>query len=104
MGDTINLPVITLRSNVPVTNSRDVAAFFGKRHTNVLRAIDEMECSAEFSRLNFEPCPVPHPTIPGRVDRTIDMTKDGFVFLVMGFTGRKAAAFKEAYIGRYNEM
>jgi hypothetical protein len=38
------------------------------------------------------------------VDRTIDMTKDGFTFLVMGFTGRKAASFKEAYIARFNEM
>ncbi|WP_395842570.1 Rha family transcriptional regulator, partial [Edwardsiella tarda] len=27
-----------------------------------------------------------------------EMTKDGFVFLVMGFTGKRAAAFKEAYI------
>jgi hypothetical protein len=32
------------------------------------------------------------------------MTKDGFVFLVMGFTGKKAAAFKEAYIAEFNRM
>ena len=32
------------------------------------------------------------------------MTKDGFTFLVMGYTGKKAAAFKEAYIKRFNEM
>ncbi len=33
-----------------------------------------------------------------------EMTKDGFVFLVMGFTGKKAAAFKEAYIAEFNRM
>lgn len=32
------------------------------------------------------------------------MTKDGFVFLIMGFTGKKAAAFKEAYIAEFNRM
>jgi hypothetical protein len=32
------------------------------------------------------------------------MTKDGFIFLVMGYTGKKAAVFKEAYITRFNQM
>lgn len=32
------------------------------------------------------------------------MTKDGFVFLVMGFTGKKAAQFKEAYISEFNRI
>lgn len=34
----------------------------------------------------------------------IEMTKDGFVFLVMGFTGKQAAKFKEDYIGEFNRM
>ncbi|HCM1919319.1 TPA: Rha family transcriptional regulator, partial [Salmonella enterica subsp. salamae serovar 28:r:e,n,z15] len=29
---------------------------------------------------------------------------NGFVFLVMGFTGKKAAAFKEAYIAEFDRM
>ena len=33
-----------------------------------------------------------------------NMTRDGFVFLVMGYRGKKAASFKEAYIKRFNEM
>lgn len=32
------------------------------------------------------------------------MTKDGFTFLVMGYRGKKAAAFKESYIQRFNDM
>lgn len=32
------------------------------------------------------------------------MTKDGFTFLVMGYRGKKAAKFKEAYIQRFNAM
>jgi len=32
------------------------------------------------------------------------MTKDGFAFLVMGFTGGRAGTFKERYIEAYNSM
>jgi len=32
------------------------------------------------------------------------MTKDGFVFLVMGYRGVKAAQFKETYIEAFNKM
>jgi Rha family phage regulatory protein len=96
------LGAFTLKSNVPVTNSRDVAAFFGKRHADILRALDALDCSPEFNERNF--ASVDYLDGKGERRRSIDMTKDGFVFLVMGFTGRKAAAFKEAYIARFNEM
>ena len=85
-------------------NSRDVAAFFARLHKNVLQSIQNLECSPEFARLNFQPWEVPHPTIKGRKDTSFNMTKDGFTFLVMGFKGREAARFKEAYIKRFNEM
>jgi Rha family phage regulatory protein len=61
-----------------------------------------MECSEEFTQLNFQSSAYTDAT--GRTLRSIDMTKDGLVFLIMGFTGRKAAAFKEAYIARFNAM
>ena len=32
------------------------------------------------------------------------MTRDGFAFLAMGFTGKKAAHWKEAYINAFNAM
>ena len=32
------------------------------------------------------------------------MTRDGFVFLAMGYRGKKAARFKEEYIKRFNQM
>ena len=32
------------------------------------------------------------------------MSKDGFTFLAMGFTGTKAARFKEAYIAQFNAI
>jgi len=83
-------------------NNRDVAALFKKRHANVLQAIDRLECSPKFNELNFQS--VEYRDGKGEARRSINMTKDGFVFLVMGFTGKDAARFKEAYITRFNEM
>ncbi len=36
--------------------------------------------------------------------RHFDMTKDGFVFLVMGFKGSKTDEFKRRYIDEFNRM
>ncbi|UGA37939.1 Rha family transcriptional regulator [Chromobacterium haemolyticum] len=85
-----------------VTDSRRVAKAFKKQHKNVLRAYDAMECSAEFRRRNFEPRD--YYDERGKKWRLIEMTKDGFMFLAMGFTGKEAAALKEAFISAFNLM
>lgn len=83
-------------------DSRDVAAYFRKRHADVLRAIRDLQCSDEFRRCNF--ASFNFNDLPGEVTSHVTMTKDGFAFLVMGFTGAAAAVFKEAYINRFNAM
>jgi len=85
-----------------VTDSQTLAKTFGKRHDNVLRAYDRLKCSEDFNRLNFEV--VEFLDAKGERRRRITMTKDGFAMLAMGFTGPKAAAFKEDYIRAFNEM
>ena len=44
------------------------------------------------------------PTGGVRKDPAYLMTRDGFTFLAMGFTGPRAAVFKEAYIEAFNKM
>lgn len=91
-------------NGVLVTSSRNVAAVFGKEHRNVvrdIRAITE-KCSPEFNALNFEP--VEYKDVKGEQRPEYLLTKDGLVMLIMGYTGPKAMAFKEAYIKRFNEM
>ncbi|MET3892776.1 Rha family phage regulatory protein [Bosea sp. OAE506] len=95
-------PVLTIKDGRVVANSRDVAIAFGKRHADVLRAIEDLECSREFTERNFALSAYRDST--GRELRAYDLTRDGFVFLVMGFTGREAAKFKEAYILAFNRM
>lgn len=84
------------------TTSLKVAEAFGKRHDNVLRKLQSLDCSPEFTQLNFEVSEFTDST--GRKLPLWEMTKDGFIFLVMAFTGKKAAQVKEAYINAFNWM
>jgi Rha family phage regulatory protein len=84
------------------TTSRKVAELFGKSHNNVLRAIDRLECDDAFAKLNYEFCFENSELQNGKPLRYVTMTKDGMVFLVMGFTGKQAAQFKLLYIRAFN--
>jgi Rha family phage regulatory protein len=84
------------------TSSLMVAQEFDKRHKNILRAVNNLNCSAEFNRLNFEP--VKYIDEKGEERPMVEMTFNGFIFLVMGFTGEKAAMVKEAYILEFDRM
>lgn len=79
-----------------------VAKFFEKEHKNVLRDIENLDCSNEFRLLNFELSS--YKNAQGKKQPCYYMTRDGFMFLVMGYRGKKAAYFKELYIKRFNEM
>lgn len=97
--------IVTLKDGRPCANSRDIAEAFGRRHDNVLRDIDGLDCSPEFRSLNFEETfEVKEIGTSRRSVRSFNMTRDGFVFLVSGFTGKTAGAFKESWIGAFNEM
>ena len=89
-----------------VTTSLRVAEIFSKRHSDVLRDIRELDCSEDFHKRNF--ASMLKTTQLGnnatRKDPYYLITRDGFVFLVMGFTGKTAAKFKEAYIRAFNVM
>ncbi|MCK0925680.1 Rha family transcriptional regulator [Acinetobacter pittii] len=88
------------------TSSLKVAELFGKQHKDVLRKIESLECSSEFTSAHF--CAHVQTVEIGngatRESKYYEMTKDGFIFLVMGFTGAKAAQIKEAYINTFNHM
>ncbi|WP_215263340.1 Rha family phage regulatory protein [Escherichia coli] len=99
---TLSHPDVTIENGRVVTTSVAIAEFFGKRHDNVLRAIANIECSEKFNALNFED--VTYTDAKGEKRPMYQITKNGFVFLVMGFTGKKAAAFKEAYIAEFDRM
>lgn len=95
-------PEITVHNGQPATTSLEIARIFGRQHKNVTQAISRIDCSDEFARLNFQPGTYRHPASGEQTMFWI--TRDGFTFLAMGFTGAKAAQFKEAYIAAFNLM
>lgn len=86
------------------TTSTQIAEHFGKRHDRVLRAIDNLDCSPEFALTNFGEGYYTLPETGDQQHRHFTLTRDGFVFLCMGFTGREAAQWKEKYIAAFNAM
>ena len=94
--------MIQAEDGVPFTTSLAVAQAFGKEHKDVLRAISNMECSPQFTERNFALSGYTDPT--GRKLPAYRLTRDGFAFLAMGFTGKKAAAWKERFLEAFNAM
>lgn len=99
-------PKIDVIHGKAVTSSLAVADFFSKRHDDVLKKIRILDCSPEFCARNFAETSilVRQPNGGTRKLPCYQITRDGFAFLAMGFTGKRAAQFKEAYINAFNQM
>lgn len=95
-------PKVFHKETVSMTDTLKVAEYFGKRHDNLLQIIKNLGCSDEFRLLNFKESY--YLNEQNKRQPMYLMTQDGFTLLVMGFTGKKAMQFKEAYIKQFNEM
>lgn len=94
--------LVTVTDGKAKVSSKTVADAFGKIHRNVLRDISALECSAEFRALNFEQSS--YTSEQNKVLPCYEMTRDGFCFLAMGFTGQKAGEWKEKFIKAFNQL
>ena len=94
--------LVTIDHGEVWTTSLLVADRFGKRHADVLRAVDKLECSDDFTERNFALSDYADAT--GRRLPMYRISRDGFAFLAMGFTGRAAAAWKERFIAAFGKM
>ncbi|MFB9087121.1 Rha family transcriptional regulator [Erwinia tracheiphila] len=87
---TTHAPTVFIHNGKAVTTSQAVAEYFHKLHKNVIQKIESLDCSPEFALANFSV----HVEnikagVVNRDSKYYEMTKDGFVFLVMGFTGKR---------------
>ena len=98
----VTSPALEARNGQITATSLQVAEHFQKRHTNVIRAIRNLEVPDEFNRLNFEP--VAYVDEKGERRPMYHITRDGFALLAMGFTGKEAMRWKLAYITTFNAM
>ena len=111
-------PSVMLHNGRPATTSLEVAKFFGKRHDHVVRGIKELidNCVESFSApnfgeanqlnsfsgLNFELAS--YIDEQGKTRPMYIIYRDGFMLLVMGYTGKKALVIKLAYIEAFNAL
>jgi len=102
------------------TTSLKVAEHFKKRHSHVLRAIENLfgDTSSqpnfgpadarhfalieEFRRLNFQPAT--YLDAQKKPREMCRLTHDGFAYLCMGFTGPEAAVWKIKFLAAFRDM
>jgi Rha family phage regulatory protein len=101
-------PIVTIINNHAATTSLDVARVFEKNHKHVTESIRKLkiEIPNDIHMSNFRHVEIiEENAIGGKVDKSYyEITKDGFILLAMGFTGKKALQFKLAYIEKFNAM
>lgn len=98
---------VQINHSEPVTTSEFVAKAFGKKHCDVLRKIEEIFTQVPdfFIKLNFKfNEKLVKVGFGERHDKFYELTKDGFMLLVMGFTGKNAMSIKIAYINAFNAI
>lgn len=104
----VQTPIVTVVEGSVTTLSTDVAAFFEKPHNDVLKAIRQIVLNLPEERMgNFSQTVVTRANPSGGApikSKAYRLTRDGFTFLAMGFTGARAQEFKWAYIDAFNKM
>lgn len=97
-------PSVSLHDGRPATTSLEIAKFFDRRHDDVVKGIRNLlaNCPELFSHRNFAGASYLDEQAKNRPMYIIH--RDGFMLLVMGYTGKKALALKLAYIEAFNRM
>lgn len=85
-----------------ITTDLLIAKAFNRPPSSIRRAIKNLNCSFEFRANNF--AQTSYIDQQGKTQPSYQITKDGFVLLVMGFTGKQATEFKIKYIEAFNAM
>ncbi|HGJ5882797.1 Rha family transcriptional regulator [Arsenophonus sp.] len=101
-------PEVVIHNGKVVTTSVAIANYFQKTHDNVLKKIRSVitDCDKNYHLVNFNE--VVRDVIGGdgavRKMPMFELTRDGFVLIAMGFTGKKALQWKVNYINAFNRM
>ncbi|NME24149.1 Rha family transcriptional regulator [Lactobacillus salivarius] len=97
--------LVIMHDRQAVTTSLILAEAFEKQHKNVIQAIEAKiepaENSAGYKRMFYEGI---YTDKKGEQRKMYYLNRDGFTFIAMGFTGRKADEFKLKYIEAFNKM
>lgn len=103
--DATRMPIVRITDEgEAMADSRDVAAYFGKNHRDVLRTIENLvNQDQRWGMRNFAHTPYIEAQ-NGQTYHSYRMTRAGFSMLAMGFTGGRAFTFKVRYIEAFDAM
>lgn len=103
---TVLTNAVTVSNGQITTTSLKIAEVFGKEHFHVIRDIEKLQVPDNFRKSNFGCSEYEWKNNLGKVvkSKMYNITRDGFVILVMGFTGAAAMQFKIAYLEEFNRM
>lgn len=85
-----------------ITDTLTIARVFEKPHKDVLKAIRSLNTPDNFNGRNFSL--VEYIDKKGEKRPMYEVTKNGFMFLVMGFNGKKADSLKVAFIEAFDYL
>lgn len=101
MNELVNVNV-RIENEQMITDSRNVADVFCKRHDHILRDVEYLKKDLpNFGEMFFEGT---MPDSYGREQKVYFMNRDGFTLLAMGFTGSEALQWKLKYIEAFNNL
>ena len=103
------IPDVKIIENRAITTSIAVADYFQKRHDHVLDKIRAvmLDCDPAWRLPNFRETFYNRQNPNGGegiATPMYELTRDAFVLIVMGFTGKKALQWKIDYINAFNKM
>lgn len=97
--------LVSIMKGKVVVSSLQVAEHFHKRHTHLLDIIKQAETTQPKFGLSEKPFTrATYKDASGKSNPMYYLNRDGFSFVVMGFTGKKAAEWKWKYIQAFNYM
>lgn len=97
--------LVIMKDRQAVTTSLNLAESFEKEHKNVIQVIESKIQSAENSAHYKKMFALgSYVDSRGREQKMYYMNRDGWTFIAVGFTGRKADSFKLKYIEAFNKM
>lgn len=102
--------LIMISNNQALTTSLKVAEYFEKKHKHVLDSVEKaINSLLTVNGPNFRPVEngfveTTYTDSKGEKRRMYYLNRNAFTFVVMGFTGEKAAIWKWRYIAAFNRM
>lgn len=97
--------LVIMHDQQAVTTSLILAEAFEKEHSKVIRTIEnKLKITEAKNGLSNMFAESTYTDKSGKQNKMYYLNRDGFTFIAMGFTGRKADEFKLKYIDAFNRM